>query len=157
METLRAKLLLLDVLRAARQHLVEKFIEEDPTLFRDVLRSRKGGEVADVLLERHFLLWHLTHFNLLDGISGSLDITESELRELTGQMASLIRELTEGSGANNSDFFRKMLADRAEILDGLVNVSEKSDKNINRLRYLSEKETFAIEKLMESLSQGSID
>ena len=46
MERPRATLVMLGVLRAARQELAEKFIEEDPTLFRDLLRSRKGHLLA---------------------------------------------------------------------------------------------------------------
>lgn len=154
MEQLRAIMLVLEVLRAARQKIAGEFLSEDHILFLDILRSRKGGEAANILLERNFLSWHLSHFEILDELVASQGLDERETQELIGLVASLVREFTEGSGARNSALFTKLLSERLSVLDGLVQANERSERNLNRLKYLSEKESAGIERLMESLSKS---
>ncbi|GAB3442123.1 hypothetical protein [Insolitispirillum peregrinum] len=155
METLRAKLLLLDVMRAARQKLVEQFLDEDPSLFRDILRSRKGGAVADILLERHFLLWHSMHFNFLEEFAKTHDITGGDFRELATQMASIIRDLSNISTTSNHLFLQEIISERAKVIDLLVKSTEKSDKSINKIMYIREKESLNIERIIEKISHES--
>lgn len=157
MERLRVTFLMLSVLRAARQELAAKFTEEHPELFLDILRSRRGGEVANILLERHFLSWQLSHFEALRELIDSHDVHGRDSQELVASVASLVRAFTKGSQENNSSFFKDLLSERLIALESLIQVNGKTDRNISRLEYIGEKESIAIENLIKNLLQEASD
>ncbi|QCG92942.1 hypothetical protein E6C67_03045 (plasmid) [Azospirillum sp. TSA2s] len=147
---------MLAVLRAGRQGLVRLFLDEDPELYTDILRSRPNQILTEILIQRHILCWQSGHFSLADDVASQVGLTPEDREGLTCRLATCVAEMTEdgrraASAQEAASLISSVLLERQGTLESLIDYEARSARNLNRVRYLAEKERAAMAVLIQSL------
>ena len=155
-------LILVSSLRKSRKKLIERFVNEAPDLYADIFRSSTSSSRAEVYIKRHFVLWQSEHFSILQEIMESVEQKEEEKQEVVVHMARLLARMSEALGMSISresqaSFVALVLGERKELLDMILSCEERSERGMNRLQYLFEKERAAFSILMKSLEHDTTE
>ena len=147
----------LSLMEKARGMLVSRTAHESPELFKNFFEFDKDLELLNLAFEREFNLWVDKHFEMFDKC-----FNDSDSPYCIDRFKKLIVELVESRVIRTSttydlaskDFCISLLSEKVAILNKLIEVSQNSEKQYQRLLYSYQRDKSLFNREFEKLMEN---
>lgn len=147
----------LDVLRTARSNLANEFCVEDPYLYRPMFNFKAASSEMDIAIKKHMLKWLSEHNVIMkekmhdkDHASLSKDIERIYLKTYR-KLCEYFISGRQDNYSERSHVLEQLVSELMSSLDDLLQISERSENSLERLRYHSEKSRHLFENAFNNL------
>lgn len=162
MKNSQCNVLALRVLKENRRILIEQFTRESAVVFSPMFEYENIDEQMKLAVEKHFIGWLNSHWDTFYSFSG--EIPKVQIDEVEHQFAIIFSRLLqkfndfihENSNEIDGSLFSELIQEKINIIKEIIKFGEKSEGNLNKLRYAYQKDKTIFERQMRSLKDGEI-
>lgn len=146
----------LDLMRKARGDLVLRTAHESPDLFRNFFEFENDFDMLNLAFEREFNLWIDKHFEMFDSHFNPSD-SHSSITRFKRVMVELVENRVIRTSTTNDlaskDFCISLLSEKISILNNLIEISKKNEKQYQRLLYSYQKDKTLFDREFKKLME----
>ncbi len=148
--------LVLTLLQQARSKLVQDFLEESPEIYAPSFRYERNEEMLQLAREKYVVSWLNSHWELLENLLTTQFSDMTQCNVFKEEFAKAFLELLRKFGVQiqhpqNSEFFALLLRKKAQTLEEILKISDKSEQQFEKLKYSDEREKALFNREMNRL------
>ncbi len=142
----------LSLLKQGRQRLIQKFVEEEPELYRGFFTYKSGSQGMRNFKDMFFLLWINEHFETINMLIKQVENINKK-KILKKHLLKTIFELLqfETDISHKSDLYQELINNKLEGLKYLLNIDFEDMKRYNQLVYSKEKDKVLFQREFKKL------
>ena len=142
-------------LKEARENLVQDFIKENPEIYHPMFQYEKSNEQMMLAKEKYILIWLDSHWNLIETFFKNQEIestTQNEVRyRFAGVFLRLLEKFDKDRRDRASPLAIRLLKEKVNTLEQLLNLGDKHENRINKLRYDADRHKSIFERKLAEL------
>lgn len=147
--------LTLFTLKEARENLAQDFIIENPEIYDPMFKYEKSNEQMMLAKEKYIMIWLDSHWNLIETLLKNQEIESTIQNEVRYRFAEVFLSLLEkfdADGRNQaSPLAIRLLKEKIDNLEKLLNLGDKHENRINKLRYDAHRHKIIFERKFAEL------
>lgn len=151
---------ILTLLQQARSNLVRDFLEENSDIYAPSFKYERNKEMMQLAREKYVVSWLNSHWELLENLLTTQITDTTQQSEIKEEFAKVFLELLHKFGVQvqhhqNSEFFATLLRKKSQTLEEILGISDKSEQQLEKLKYSGEREKALFNREMDKLLNQS--
>lgn len=150
----------LAVLKFSRLNMINQFINFEQDLYFSIINSSKGNEIKALSIEKVKLMWLNFHWQALELMQQDEKISVTEEKELTIFFAvffkKLLSQFLDGNSVENTELFRRLINNKLNVINQLIDVGLKHTSNKNQLILQYEIEKLKYDSILNKIQQNNV-
>ena len=143
------------ILKEARENLAQDFIKENHEIYHPMFQYEKSNEQMMLAKEKYIMIWLDSHWNLIEKYFKTQEIestTQNEVRYSFAEVFLMLLEKFDTDRRNRaSSLAIRLIKEKIDNLEQLLNLGDKHENRINKLRYDADRHKSIFERKFAEL------
>ena len=152
-------LILLRIHKKSRKLLILDFLKENIEIYGSMFRYEDNKSMMELAISKYFISWFNSNFEIFDGMTNNLSSNPELIKKYSEGMLQLLSTLQseiKSSDSGNIRMMSSLLLEKKELIEGLYNISEKSEKNYQRILYIKQRDQTLFEREFTKLKKDRL-